>query len=424
MLKQYTSLVILSLCVSFSAMAMIDNRYLVPYLLEKPFVRLDSSLNRLQIQPFIMTARHSFGDDDESHQPLFNIYGSYNEVEIDKAALFAGDISKSLLRSDFQGFVNSIPWFMNGHMEAYGVGAHWYLNWYQHVTPCITHCFGFGIVGGVMHVGSRLSLERNTKASQAALLGPGDIFDITVTNAELHKALGLQPPLWSKTGITDLDIYLRWASVLDYRFKLKRLEAAFKLGLLAPTADPRNINNPASIPFGLDRHWGMYGEVRVDAVLKEDLSAGFLLNLSKRFRRTSLQRMPIFREPTNYGAVVGLAEVEPGVTIGFLPYVNFERVRNGLGFRVDYSLVFHEEDEWDDRRRDRSIPVNLGLLERRSQWGLEHLTLGIMYDFAYNCEYHGTKPIASFMWDIPVQVVVSREAFKTHGISLIFELEF
>ena len=394
---------------------MIDNRFVVPYLCHKPFLSYRDSWFHGVVQPFAMTTRRSY-DEFEDKRGLFEINGNYNQVDIDNALILSGRTTESLFRSDLRGLFQSLPWAMGGRLEIYGVALQGYL--------ALTDYFGLGASWAFMHVNSRLRLKRDTEVLGSLIVGAGDAREIFLTKEQMNKALGLTPGIYITNTPSDGELYARFAYVRDYICKLQHLDVALKLGVLVPTAKARAINNPASFSVGGDKHWGLYGEFTGDFILKQDLRAGFLINISKRLKRTACHRMPVCSEPINFGAVVGNAQVNPGITVGFSPYVTFECVRDGLGFRLAYTLVHHKNDQWSDRREVRDVPVNLTRVENLSEWSREYLTLGVLYDFAYDKQVRGSTPVVSLTWDIPVSGIITKRAFKTHGVSFIIESDF
>lgn len=398
---------------------MIDNRFLDQYLLYRDPKIYNSDRQHYTIQPFVMTAHSGWGNFDDEKTRLFEINGSYDQATIDKALQTSGRTHESLLRSDLSNALTSIPWFMRGRLEIYGIGFR--------AEEMITDCFGIGTVLYYAHGRSRMEMVRNKETTRGSILGEGDERELCLLNEEMHQLLGVTPPLWSTTVFGDVDLYLIGKKIYDYAYKCKHIELSLKLGTLMPAAPQRNVNNPASIPLGGNRHWGLYGWAEGYFLLKEDLSCGLFLQVSKRFSRTQCMRIPSLTEPTIYGAIVGPFKVNPGVTIGFSPYATFERVREGLGFGLAYTLVAHREDSLTNLASlPPHITVNETLAERRSQWKSEYVTLRAFYDCAFECEMQGrgALPVVSFLWDIPVNWIIAQGSYKTHGVSFIVEMRF
>lgn len=399
--------------------SMIDNRFLVPNLFQKPFLLHSREYgHHLTIQPFAMTARSAFGQENgiENENELFEVFGRYNQTEIDKALQLSGRTSGSLFRSDWQGYLGPLNWLMKGHFDVYGVGAHYRYD--------VNEYFSIGIIAAAMHANSRMETIKDRFTMNSFVIEPGNFKELFLLKEEMNELLEVCPGLWQKNCFADVDIYIRPAFTREYFLKCRRFDTGCRIGVLAPAAPARNIRNPASVALGGDRHWGMYVSLEGDFDVHEDIQMGLSLQFIKRFARTACHRMPAGLEPDNYGAIVGFARVNPGLTIGFNPYFVFKEVREGLGFLLAYNLTAHSCDDWRAIGSIRALHPNIPLVEKRSEWRSEHATIGAFYDCAYNCEIRGHEPMVSFTWDIPVDWLVSKRAFRTHGISFIVELQF
>ncbi len=159
--------------------------------------------------------------------------------------------------------------------------------------------------------------------------------------------------------------------------------------------------------------------------LKEDIKVGFLLEISKRISRTVTARMPmVASEPYIFGPIIGDAHINPGATLGFSPYFVLENLRGGLGLGIHYTLVSHWKDCWQDRRADKTIPVNLSQVIETSKWGADYFTIDVFYDFGKQNTKHIIDPIIFFRWDVPSMLFVSHNVPKTNKIALGVELAY
>lgn len=405
-----------------SLQAMIDNRFLDQYITQKPPLLHTTSQypTRIVMTPFVMTANNSFDPDCENLRgrlgDLFMPYGAYDQRIIDQALQAAGITPQSLFRSDWLGLIGSIPWSSAGKFESYGVAIDWYHALHR-------YC-GFGGSFGLLHATTALRMVRDGDTLLNLVTGPGDERELFLLKGEMQELLGISTLLWSDTSVTDFDLYFKLMWDAEYRYKFRRIEAGARIGVLMPSAVKRDIDNPVSIPLGGNGHWGVYARADLDCVLKDDLTTGFLLQVTKRLPKTECIRMPILKEPTNFGAIIGTALIDPGITVGFMPYIYFEGMRSGLGFKFAYNIVWHAADTIVDLRGTDAIAANISLLTSRSCWAAEHVMLGLFYDMGYDVDDRGILPVFTFFWDIPVNGSVSRNAFRTHGIGLSIEMTF
>ncbi|GAI85304.1 unnamed protein product, partial [marine sediment metagenome] len=73
-----------------------------------------------------------------------------------------------------------------------------------------------------------------------------------------------------------------------------------------------------------------------------------------------------------------------------------------MGARVQFTLLNHWRDEWEDRRCDKTIPAHLCNVENFSSWGADIATLTVFYDFGTVNYVRNFSPVAYLSWDIPV----------------------
>ncbi len=395
------------LLITSSAQAMVfDNRFL-PLLL-KPFTRRCDTSYHFRAQPFFMHADKTFDEGCE----LPDIATVYNQRLLEHALVETG--SEPFLRSDL-ATRSSFSWDRKGRLDAQGLA----FLYEQALTPWLS----FGVNGMFAHVAMRHEFFLSEPN-----LSEGTRTYLSTVKEKMHDELGVCPPLFSKIGFGDLDLYLRFGLCWDYSYKFRRIDAGLRVGLLAPTAKERDIFNPAAIALGGNKHWGTYAQFEGDFELKEDLSVGLWLRASKRFKKTQCMRLPlcregnIFPEPPEYGVLVGQVEVNPGWTFVFNPQVVLSHLRRGFGVKAYYTLIAHTKDKVCDVRVDPKHPSDLSYSEKNSSWGSEYVTIGAFYDFGKvrECMY----PQVSLFWDIPVDWVVAKRAARTHSVSLMLEFDF
>ncbi len=146
---------------------------------------------------------------------------------------------------------------------------------------------------------------------------------------------------------------------------------------------------------------------------------GSLFYLSNRFAKTTRERLPLADEHPLFGAFVGDARIDQGLTFVFSPYFRLEDIRDGLGVLAKYTLVNHFDDLIEDARMvtPRIPDTRLSSLNDLSDWTAEYLTLNVFYDFARVRGESCYAPEISLIWDIPVQLAFVERVSKTHRIS-------
>ncbi len=408
MKKLIVCLLILFSQMSLKAMVF-DNRFL-PLLL-KPHRRHLDAPSWIRVQPFFMFADRAFSQGERVNIP--DIFGSYNQVAIAQALVALG--FPNPLRSDLR-LRERIPWARKGRIDAQGLAFMYEQSLGCYVSVGINTLFG--------HVTSRHDFLLREGELQ---LAQGDRDYLFSAKEKMHEELGVSPALYSHTGLGDIDLYLRLGDTWEYTCKFRRIDVALRIGALIPTASETPLNNPAAVPLGGEKHWGVYIGFEGEFEFKEDMIGGLQLRASKRFKRTSVRRMPFDSEPSNYGAVIGSLEVDPGWTFVFNPYFSLEGLREGFGLTGQYTVTSHLADTFTDRRSDElraRIKTDLSPLRERSSWATEYITLGAFYDFGKMWDCPTLYPKISAYWDIPVNWLVSKRAAKTNSVSLMVELDF
>jgi len=341
---------------------------------------------------------------------LFSIFGQYDQVVINNALQKAGRTSASLLPPQFDQ-LNSIPWSTPGKTSLRGcvLAVEGYIHEY---------CgFGASWFVGKMHANEASILCNSQRYAS------GDINALHMANMEMRTALETVPSCYEAAVFGDIDLYTRGRITVDYWCKMHHLDIGLRVGGLLPSGIGTLWYNPASLPVGGNGHWGLYVQSDGNFLLNDLLSAGYALQVIHRFSRTSIQRMPVLTEPTNFGALVAPARISPGITVVFNPYVQVGGLRGGLGCVGAYYLVHHAPDRWcvSDLIAEQFDP-NLALLRERSAWGRDHFSVTLFYDFGYEraCSY--SAPIVSLTIDIPWSGgPVTRMVNKSHALSLRIE---
>ncbi|MGE0206811.1 MAG: hypothetical protein AB7R69_03075 [Candidatus Babeliales bacterium] len=357
---------------------------------------------------FIMTAHDAALDNDDSIG-IPEIFGIYDLNKLANAiTILTGN--NPLAGGQFAGLIGrNIIYNMKGKLEAQGAA----LEYHQRLTDNVS--FGFNFFA--MHVFSRINFE----LADGNFLGltPDQVPALDALRRSMQQSVGLQAPKFSKGGFSDIDLYVRFGNLWEYKRKFKRIDAGVRAGLLIPTGLTREINNPASVPFGGNGHWGVYGALDLEIEVKEDWKAGIYARGSKRFEKKKFDRLPLADEQPLFAAFVGKANIDPGLNLVVAPYVRVEDISDGLGIQAKYTYVNHFEDTIADGRFGLKIPsVELTKYNEYTQWSSEYLTLNLFYDFARVRVSKSFAPILSFMCDFPIQFFGVERVSKTFRVSM------
>lgn len=307
-----------------------------------------------------------------------------------------------------------ILWNLKGKIQTQGVALQ-FDNYIKHNVSVGLTCF-------FMHLFSRQ--EFILDANLDSQLQSGDKRELDVSRRSMLDAAGVQAVKISEIGFSDIDAYVRVGDVWDYPYKFRRVDIGGRLGVMVPTGKKQSLKNPASIPFGGNGFWGIYGAIDAEFELKEDLNVGLLFRLNHRFERNTKRRLPIEREDQLYAPLIDNIDVAPGLTAIFAPYIRMDALRQGLGIEIKYTVVAHEDDSFCDTRAVKQPVLTLTDVRKTSDWNSEYLTFTAAYDFAYDRVKCDWIPYFYFMWDMPVSFFFAKSVAKTNRASIGVEIHY
>jgi hypothetical protein len=357
--------------------------------------------------PFLMVANEAAIDDDEC-DGIPEVWGKYDLNKLANGIVALGR-QHPFLGTSFEQYIGrDIPFKLDGKIEGQGLGFV--------IEQALTDNISIGGSWYAMHVFSRIHFVLGTNSLG---LTAEQITELDALRRSIQASIGLESPKSSRSGFSDIDLYIRLGNIWDYTHKFRRIDAGLRAGVLIPSGVTREINNPASLPFGGNGHWGAYIAADLEFELKEDMKIGSLFYLCNRFAKTARERMPLADEHPLFGALVGNARIDQGLTFVFSPYFRLEDIREGLGVSAKYTLVHHFDDFYKDARETKlQVPeVRLATLNDLSDWSAEYLTLNVFYDFARVRMDSYYAPELFLAWDIPVQLALVERACKTHRVS-------
>ncbi len=405
----YWNMLVMAFISSSLSFSMVyDNRFFP--LFQRPRISVDGLPSFFAIDYLISTASKAF-DNDEGETGIPELFGNFDLATLGRGFKASGRINP--IRSDLQAANSRLPFGMEGKIQSQGLA----FSYYQRLMPWLSLGFSWFF----MRVNSRqLFIFQETNLP----LNSGDILEIDDTRRSMFSTLNLCASSSAQLGFSDIDSFLRFGWLWEYTLKFRRIDAGLNLGLLIPTGVKQELNNPSSVPFGGNGHWGFYISADLLLELREDLKTGMLLRVSKRLASIQLHRMPAVGEPQIFGVVVGPARVNPGFTFIFSPYFILENLRKGLGIGLYYTLTSHREDKWTDQRSNKTVPVDLKQVINLSSWGSDYVTLNVFYDFGKDKVKRSIDPIISFRWDIPATFFVTSRVVRTHEVALGIEFAF
>lgn len=361
-----------------------------------------------------MFAHNARIDDKDENTGIPSIFGDYDLTKITRALAIIGQPNP--LKPEWRA-ARSLVFDAGGKLEGQGL---WLAGEFA-LLPNVA----FGARTAIMHAQSSQRFTISDSIQNELKLGDGGDILFDEQRRQAQRLLGLTGNQWNAWGATDLDIYARYGYFDEYILKCRSFDAGLSLGALVPTGRALEIDNPASVPFSGNKHWGLYAMADVTAQMRDDWYLGGWLQLLYRFPKTQTLRMPTEEgEMLPFAAIVGPVNVKPGFTVGFSPYFILNDLREGLGVQFQYTVVAHMKDRWFDARSDKTIKSNVQIAENHSDWLAEYFTIGILYAVSQAVPCKKVEPLAYMTWDIPVGFVGAFGVAKTNRFSVGVQLYF
>lgn len=389
-----------------------DNRYLPLYW--RTFSRTERRPSNFTPDLMIFTANDAWNHEEDGSFGIPEVWGGYDFCRLADAVTKLGR-PNPLLGTQFQEEIGrNLLWTMKGKIQAQGVAFTY--------NQQITDYFSIGATWFGLHAFSRIEFEfaENNRFG----FDEEQLRALNQLRRNTQDSVGLYAPKFSKGGFSDIDMYARVGNTWHYSRKFRRIDAGLRAGILIPSGLTREINNPASIPFGGNGFWGLYGCVDTELELKEDWKVGIWIRASKRFSRTKDVRLPLANEQPLFAVFPTQAKINPGDVFIASPYFLLEDLQDGFGLQGKYTLVIHNDDSVSPVQLSTEPKPTLKEVVNNSAWTAEYLTINAFYDFSRVKLKNCFAPIFSFMWDIPVQVLLAKRSSKTHRISLGISFSF
>jgi hypothetical protein len=409
----------------------IDNRNLP--LWSFPFHLTKDKPSAFQVRAFAITANKAYdyfgngSNDYGKDYSLCDLEGRYNLARVAKQLELAG--YKNPLQDDLRT-LDSIPFDSKGKIQAHGLWFGWFL--------CPNEYSFLGIDFAVLNASSsrRYKLKRSYRLAFGNNVSDALTWQLYRDRQEVSLELDLCGDQYSITGVSDLDFYLGLQNRFEYCLKLRSLNLEARVGTLIPVSYKDNVFEPAAISLTGEGKYGIYGRIDITAELCEDWNLYFWTEVLGRTPRCQNFRMLVdtkdFKNnfaigvPQGYAPLIGEFIVKPGLTFGLGFWADFAYLRDGWGVNGGYTLIHHEQDNWQLNCQDKpQYKSSFYQYERLTTWDAEWFTVGLFHNPMLTqegwCRY---LPVFYFDWSIPVKMLIAKNAPKTNRISLGLEYNF
>jgi hypothetical protein len=145
---------------------------------------------------------------------------------------------------------------------------------------------------------------------------------------------------------------------------MKSIDLNIRSGITVPIGTKSDNNYPSSVSFMGNGHWSFYFDTITELELKQDWKFGFLVSAIYQFRNSRKLRIPVYKEPAVFSALVADVQIDPGMTFKLSPYIIAANLTDGINFLLRYSYLRHNKNKWKDKRKDPNIKSYLSQIER------------------------------------------------------------
>ncbi|MCK4650780.1 hypothetical protein KAT08_01265 [Candidatus Babeliales bacterium] len=332
----------------------------------------------------------------------------------------------------------SIKFNVGGKIKARGFILNYQqdLNWYG---------FSIGAFIPIMYVNTsdRFDFVQGDSADELKNLRDGELVQIDRIRRNVHDKLGLRGNDWNQAGFGDLDLHFRFSKSWDHELKISNIDFNLQTGVVIPIGSNSDINYPSSISFMGNGHWGIYFDVVSEFELKQDWKIGLMIGAAYQFENSRRFRLPIYKEPALFSALITQVKINPGMTFKISPYLEAQNLTDGINFHFRYTYLRHNNDKWNDTRINpdvksylnqepgfeiggkeitaEDISKNIFEKENLTRWRVHYITLQFSYDSKEAGNNWVLDPVIYSAFDYQMN---GSGSCKTHQFTLGVELHF
>ena len=392
-----------------NAMVM-DSRYF-PWL-EQLYTGSDHRHGHITTDAFFITGGNAYCKESRAREEnqivsISGLFGELRLTDVGNALTLAG--LNNPIPTDWR-WLSDMKAIMPGSMEGQGID-------FEGFWPITKH-FGIGASALIMQLSSFLVvIPAEDTIKKLYLDAPGNHAQFTSMMSNFYKELQISSTASSEFGAGDTIVYAAFYDVKEYEHKMRKIDLSLWIGGIIPSGVKRNIYNLGSVPFGGNGLWGLFIAPTFELELKEDLKFGMQFRVTKRFSKCLESRLPLDKEQPLFAPTIGIARINPGVSITGTGYVVFEELRAGFGVEGKYTVTYHQEDSFNSNVLINKKAPNFKTLKYTSDFISEYATIRLFYDVAHDKEWKH-RPLVSLTWDIPQNHIGGKAFAKTNRILL------
>jgi len=213
---------------------------------------------------------------------------------------------------------------------------------------------------------------------------------------------GLDIGNWSKTGIGDLALILRWSNTFyQYKRALENVKLAFRAGLVCPTGVKKNEDKTFSMPLGNDGAWAIPLGVSLDLAFKYKLRFGLDLETLNFLDETKVRRLKTDANQTDFLFLnKGLARKTFGNLWTFNMYGAAEHFLGGLSAKLNYQYSIREDDSLHVRDLNFNQQI-ANTAQSLQESNFHNFIFELNYDFYKDFPRSKIKPQLNIFYKLP-----------------------
>jgi len=175
----------------------------------------------------------------------------------------------------------------------------------------------------------------------------------------VHQDLGMTQKDWIVNSIGDLSGWAEYTQEWGYIWLLRTLQIGGRISVSAPTAKVDDVAYPSSFGLGNPGSWGIGLSLMSRAEIKESiwLESPFTLVVQTPSLRN--QRLPVYAEAMQFGALQGRVRTVPGITVSWEPSLFLGHFIENLHLFGGISMMKHYSDAVFDARGVGATPSYL-----------------------------------------------------------------
>jgi hypothetical protein len=167
----------------------------------------------------------------------------------------------------------------------------------------------------------------------------------------VHTDLGMIQKDWIVNVCGDVSGWVEYVKTWSRVWLLRTIQCGGRLLVSAPTGAKNDTHYPASFNVGNGRSWGISYSLLPRFEVKEGMWVQLPFTITGQTPAEQIQRLPVYAEAAQFGALIAPVRVSPGVSISCEPSFTLQHFIDNLHLSFGFSWLKHYSDTLVDARR-------------------------------------------------------------------------